>query len=199
MTKILHLISSPRGEESFSIKLGNAIIEKLQQRYPDSEVEVNNLVESNVPHVNSGHLRAFFTTNESLGAQEIKDIKYSDDAIAQLLNSDIIVVGAPLYNFGIPSTLKAWIDHIARVGKTFWYDETGAHGLVKDKKVYIALSAGAIYSAEPWDAYDFVEPYLKKMLGFLGMTDLTVYRVEGVNIPGIQEHALQKGIESIQI
>jgi FMN-dependent NADH-azoreductase len=199
MTKILHLISSPRGEESFSIKLGNAIIEKLKQRYPDSEVEVNNLVESNVPHVNSGHLRAFFTANESLGAQEIKDIKYSDDAIAQLLNSDIIVVGAPLYNFGIPSTLKAWIDHIARAGKTFWYDETGAHGMVKGKKVYVALSAGAVYSDAPWDAYDFVEPYLTKMLGFLGMTDLTIFRIEGVNIPSIKDNALEKGIESIHL
>ncbi len=199
MKNILHLISSPRGEESFSIKLGEAIIIRLLNKYPGSAVEKVDLLESNVPHLNTGHLRSFFTPEEQLTPEDRDAIQYSDTAISQLMTADIIVIGAPLYNFGVSSTLKAWIDHIARAGKTFRYNEMGAEGLVKGKKVYIAMSTGAVYTEEPWKAYDFVSPYLTTMLGFLGMTDLTIFRVEGVNIPGIKEHALDKGIASISI
>ena len=199
MKKILHLISSPRGDESFSIKLGNAVIEKLLDEYPGSDVQEVNLLESNVPHLNTGHLRSFFTPAEHLTSEDQDAIQYSDAAIDQLMAADIIVIGAPLYNFGVPSTLKAWIDHIARAGKTFRYSENGAEGLVSGKKVYIAMSAGAVYSEGLWQPYDFVSPYLTTMLGFLGMTDLTIFRVEGVNIPGLKEHALDKAIASISV
>jgi len=199
MKNILHVISSPRGSESFSIKLGQAVIEQLQQKYPGSVVNTVDLLESNVPHLNTGHLRSFFTPEEQLTSEDKDAIRYSDLAIKQLLDADIIVIGAPLYNFGVPSTLKAWIDHIARAGKTFRYDEHGAEGLVKGKRVYIALASGAVYTEEPWKAYDFVTPYLTAMLGFLGMTDLTIFRVEGVNIPGIKEHALEKAIAEISL
>jgi len=199
MKRILHLISSPRGNDSFSIKLGNAIIEKLRDEYPDSTVEEVNLLESNVPHLDTAHLRSFFTPAEQLTPEDQDAIRYSDAAISQLMAADILVIGAPLYNFGIPSTLKAWIDHIARAGKTFRYDENGPEGLVKGKKVYMAMSSGAVYSEGFYQSYDFVSPYLKATLGFLGMTDITIYRVEGVNIPGIKEHAMEKAVESISI
>lgn len=199
MKRILHLISSPRGDESFSIKLADAVIEKLQVQHPGSIVEKVDLLETNVPHLNTGHLRSFFTPAEQLTPDDKNAIKYSDEAINMLMQSDIIVIGAPLYNFGLPSTLKAWIDHVARAGKTFRYDEQGAEGLVKGKKVYVAMSAGAVYSEGPWKPYDFVSPYLRTMLGFLGMTDLTIFRVEGVNIPGVKEQALDKAIDSISV
>ena len=199
MKRILHLISSPHGNESFSIKLAEAVITKLKDQYTDSIVEEVDLLDNNVPHLNTGHLRSFFTPIEQLTSEDQDAVKYSDVAISQLMSADIIIIGAPLYNFGIPSTLKAWIDHIARAGKTFQYNGQGAEGLVKGKKVYIAMSAGAIYSEGQWQPYDFVSPYLKTMLGFLGMTDLSIFRVEGVNIPGIKEHALDKAIESISI
>lgn len=199
MKRILHLISSPRGEESFSIKLANAVIQKLQHQYPDSSVEVLNLIENNIPHLDTAHLRSFFTPLEQLTAEDKDAIRYSDAAISQLMAADILVIGAPLYNFGIHSSLKAWIDHIARAGKTFTYSEQGAEGLVKGKKIYVAMSSGAVYSEGPYQAYDFVSTYLKSVLGFLGMTDLTLFRVEGVNIPGLKEQALNKAIESISI
>jgi len=199
MKNILHLISSPRGNDSFSIKLGNAIIVKIQDQYPGSNVEEVNLNEINIPHLNTAHLRSFFTPEEQLTVEDQDAIRYSDAAISQLMAADIIVIGAPLYNFGIPSTLKAWIDHIARAGKTFRYDEQGPEGLVKGKKVYVAMSSGAVYSEGLYQSYDFVSPYLKAVLGFLGMTDLTLVRVEGVNIPGLKEQALDKAIESINI
>lgn len=199
MKRILHLISSPRGSESASIKLAHAIIEKLQQEYPGSTLEEVDLLKSDVPHLDTAHLRSFFTPAEQLTADDQAAIRYSDNAIAQLMAADIIVVGAPLYNFGITSTLKAWIDHIARAGKTFRYDENGPEGLVKGKKVYVAMSSGAIYSEGIYKSYDHVSPYLESVFGFLGMTDITIYRAEGLNIPGIQDHALDNAIESIEI
>ena len=199
MKRILHLISSPRGDESYSIQLANAIITKLQEQYPGSIVEEANLIEINVPHLDTAHLRSFFTPAEQLTAEDQDAIRYSDAAIAQLMAADVIVIGAPLYNFGIHSALKAWIDHIARAGKTFSYSEQGAEGLVKGKKVYVAMSSGAVYSEGFYQAYDFVSTYLKAVLGFLGMTDLKLFRVEGVNIPGLKEHALDKAIESISL
>ena len=197
MKRILHLISSPRGPESLSIKLAEATISKIQQQYPGSTVDTVNLIETNVPHLDTAHLRSFYTPEEQLTPEDQDAIYYSDQAISQLIAADIIVIGAPLYNFGIHSSLKAWIDHIARAGKTFSYSEKGPEGLVKNKKVYIAMSSGAVYSEGLYKTYDFVSGYLTSVLGFLGMTDLTVFRVEGVNIPGIKENALDKAIESI--
>jgi len=197
MKRILHLISSPRGPESLSIKLAEATISKIQQQYPGSTVDTVNLIETNVPHLDTAHLRSFYTPEEQLTPEDQDAIHYSDEAISQLIAADIIVIGAPLYNFGIHSSLKAWIDHIARAGKTFSYGEQGPEGLVKNKKVYIAMSSGAVYSEGLYKTYDFVSGYLTSVLGFLGMIDLTVFRVEGVNISGIKENALDKAIESI--
>jgi len=197
MKRILHLISSPRGSESLSIKLADATISKIQERYPDSEVDTVDLIKTHVPHLDTAHLRSFYTPAEALTPEDQDAIRYSDHAISQLFAADIIVIGAPLYNFGIHSSLKAWIDHIARAGKTFSYSEKGPEGLVKNKKVYIAMSSGGVYSEGPYKANDFVSSYLTTVLGFLGMTDLTVFRVEGVNIPGLKEGALDRAIESI--
>lgn len=199
MKKILHLISSPRGENSFSIKLGNAIVAKIKETYPGSLVKESNLVAKQFPHLEEAHLHAFFTPLENRTPENAEAIKHSDDAIAEIMDADIIVIGAPLYNFGIHSTLKAWIDHIARAGVTFKYDENGPEGLVKNKKVYLAVSSGGIYSEGPYKSFDFVEPYLRAVLGFLGMTNVTVFRVEGTNIPGIKDGALEKGIGSVVI
>jgi FMN-dependent NADH-azoreductase len=197
--KILHLISSPRGEASFSIKLGNALVEKLQAANPDSTVKVHSLIKTPFPHLEEAHLNSFFTPVESRTPEMLEAVKHSDDAIAKLQDADIIVIGVPMYNFGIHSTLKAWIDHIARAGFTFRYSEKGPEGLVKDKKVYLAISTGGIYSEGAMKAYDFTEPYLRAVLGFLGMTDITAYRVEGVNLPQIKDNALEKAINSISL
>jgi len=199
MKKILHIISSPRGTASLSIKLGNAIIEKIQSAYPGSTVQESNLVKKEFPHLEEAHITSFFTPAESRTPEDIVAIKHSDDAISEIKDADIIVIGAPLYNFSIHSTLKAWIDHIVRSGVTFKYDENGAEGLIKGKKVYIALSSGAIYSEGAMKPFDFVEPYLKTILSFIGMTDITIFRVEGSSIPGVQDTALEKGISSIHL
>ena len=199
MKKILHIISSPRGDESFSIKLGKEVLKQLTDIYPGSTVAEVDLLERNVPYLTSGHIRTFFTPTEHLTVEDLETIKYSDAAIDQLMAADIIIIGAPLYNFSIAATLKSWIDHIARPGKTFRYNKEGAEGLVKNKKVYVIISSGAVYSEGKWQSYDFVTSYLKALLGFIGMTDVTFFRAEGLNISGLKDHALEKAIQDINL
>lgn len=197
--KILHLISSPRGTASFSIKLGNALVEKLTAANPESSVTTHNLVATPFPHLEEVHLNSFYTPLENHTPELTEAIKHSDDAIAELQDADVIVIGVPMYNFGIHSTLKAWIDHVARAGKTFRYGENGPEGLVKGKKVYLAISSGGVYSEGPMKAYDFTESYLRAVLGFLGMVDVAAFRVEGVNMPDLKDNALENAISKITI
>jgi len=199
MKKILHIISSPKGENSFSIKLGNAIIDKVVAAYPDSTVQTRNLTVNPLPHLEEASLAAFYTPAEQHTDNNKAAIKHSDEAIVEIMDADIIIIGAPLWNFGIPSVLKAWVDHIARANVTFKYSEAGAEGLVKGKKVYVAMASGAIYSSGPYEAFDFVSGYLTAVLGFMGMTDLTVFRIEGTAFPGQADAALERGISSIII
>lgn len=199
MKQILHLISSIQGNESYSIKLGKTIVEKIQDKYPGSTVEELNLVDTEIPHLNSDTLRAFFIPEDQLTQKDQESIAFSNQVVKQLLGADIIVIGAPLYNFTIPSSLKSWIDHITRAGITFGYGENGPVGKVTGKKVYVAMTSGGIYSEGPGKANDFVVPYLKSFLGFLGMTDLTAFRAEGLKVPVVKENAMKKAIESIQI
>jgi FMN-dependent NADH-azoreductase len=199
MKNILHLISSMQGSASYSIQLGHAIIEKIQEKYPDNTLEEVNLVETEIPHLTPAVLRTFFIPEDQLTQDDTKSIALSNEFVNQLLTADIIVIGAPLYNFTIHSSLKAWIDHITRAGITFGYGENGPVGKVNGKKVYVAMSSGGIFSEGPGKANDFVVPYLKSFLGFLGMTDLTAFRAEGLKVPGVKETAMQKAIDSIVI
>lgn len=197
MKKILNIVTSVKGEASFTVKLSNAILEKLSTIYPGSQIHTRNLAQSPFPHLEETLVTSFHTPEE-VRTEEHKDaVKHSDQAIKELMEADIIVIGVPLYNFGIPSTLKAWIDHIARAGVTFRYDNNGPEGLVVNKKVYLAIASGGIYSEGPMKSYDFTEPYLRKMLGFIGMKDVTTFRVEGTVIPELQEAALPKALGTV--
>lgn len=199
MKRVLHIISSPRSKSSISKKLGNAVVEKITAKYPESILKKRDLTNPLFPHLEENHINAFFTPAEHRSPEQLEFVKLSDTVIAELQEADIIIIEAPLYNFSITSTLKSWLDHIARAGVTFRYDENGPEGLIKNKKVYLAFSSGGIYSEGERQAYDFVVPYLEKTLGFMGMTDISVIRAEGLSVPVIQETALQKGIESIVV
>ena len=199
MKNILHVKSSIQGATSYSIQLGKAIVEKVQEKYPGSSLEELDLAGMDIPHLNAEVLRTFFTPDDRRTEADRNTLRLSDRLVAQLLAADIIVIGAPLYNYTIPSSLKAWIDHVTRAGITFGYNEQGPFGLVTGKKIYVAMSSGGIYAQGPGMANDFVAPYLKAFLGFLGMTDLTVFRAEGLKVPGVQEHAMQQAIGSILI
>ena len=200
MKKILHIISSLQGEASISKKLGNAIIEKIKTRYPDSTVKERNLTTNLFPHLDGLQIGSWFTSAENRSLEQVNAIKISEEAIAELQEADIYVIGAPFYNFAIPSTLKAYLDHIARPGITFRYNEKGQpEGFLKNKKVYIAIASSGVYSEGEFQSFDFVSPYLKFILGFLGITDVTIVRAEGLRIEGIKETAFEKGVESVVI
>lgn len=199
MKHILHLKSSLQGAASYSIKLGHAIVEKIQEKYPDSALEELNLVDIGIPQLSPDNLRTYFSP-VALNEEDQRANSLSDGLVKQLMAADIIVIGAPLINFTIHTSLKAWIDHVTRPGLTFGYNEEGRPvGMVTGKKIYIAMSSGGVYSEGPGKANDFVAPYLTAFLGFLGMTDLTVFRAEGLHVPGMKELALQKAIDSIKI
>jgi FMN-dependent NADH-azoreductase len=194
---ILHIVSSARGAESFSHKLGDAIVEKLRAANAQSSVVVHDVAALPFPHLGESQLASFFTPEDKRSPELAATAQVSDTAIDELMQADAIVIGVPMYNFGIPSTLKSWIDHIARAGKTFSYGANGPEGLVKNKKVYLAISSGGVYSEGAMKAMDYTESYLRSVLGFLGMTDISVVRVEGVNIPGVQDDALAKAVSSL--
>jgi len=197
--RILHIISSPRGSASFSVQLGNALVERLLAANPGSSVQVYDLTNKAYPHMEEVYLQAINTPAEKHTPAELAAVRHSDEAIAALQAADVLVIGAPMYNFSITSTLKAWLDHIVRARVTFRYTEHGPEGLVKNKKVYLAASSGGIYSEGPMVGHDFVVPYLRAVLGTLGMKDVTVVRVEGTAIPGVQDTAMEKALASIDV
>jgi FMN-dependent NADH-azoreductase len=178
---ILHINTSPMGERSVSRQLGAKILSELQARFPGSTVITRDLVAKPLPHLNGQILGAFFTPAEQHTPELAAAAAEANAAIAELKAADIIVIGAPMWNFGIPSSLKAWIDHIVRAGHTFTYGANGPEGLLeKGKKVIIISSRGGIYSSGPMAAMDFQEDYLRSVLGFIGLTDVSFVRAEGV-------------------
>lgn len=199
MKNILVIHSSPRGNESFSRKLTNSILDKLKANSPNAKIVVRDLSLKPTPHLEESHLTSFFTPPEQHSEDHKEAIAHSEEAISEIMEADAIIIGVPMYNFSIPSVLKAWIDHLARAGRTFRYSDKGPIGLVTGKKVYLSIATGGIYSKEPLKSMDFTEPYLKAILAFLGMTDVTTFRVEGLAIPGIQDQALEKAVQEINI
>jgi FMN-dependent NADH-azoreductase len=197
--QILQIISSARGAESFSTRLSQGIIDKLLAAHPGSTVVVRDLAQLPFPHLEEAHLQAYFTPAEGRSPEQQAAVRHSDEAIAEVLAADVLVIGCPFYNFMITSSLKAWLDHLTRANLTFRYTPTGPEGLITGKKVYVALASGGIYSEGPMQPYDFATPYLRWMLGFLGMRDVTITRAEGVKLPEFQAAALQKGITSVTV
>ena len=200
MKKILHIISSPRGEASISKKLGDTIIEKIKTKYPGSIVKERNLGIGHFPHLDELQIGSWSIPSENHSDEQAAAIKYSEEAIAEMQEADIYVIGAPFYNFAIPSTLKAYLDHIARPGITFRYNEEGKpEGYLKNKKAYIATASSGVYSEGEFQSFDFVSPYLKFLLGFLGISDVSIFRVEGLKIEGVKEIAFEKAVASVEI
>lgn len=197
MKKILNIVSSAKGNNSYSIKLSNAIIDKLLAAYPDSQVKTHDLTANPLPHLHESQLNAFFTPVEQRTESHKQLVSYSDQAIQDLKEADFVVIGVPLYNFNIPSSLKAWVDHVVRAGITFSYADGAPKGLVINKKVYLAMATGGVYSEGPMKAYDFAEPFLRFILGFIGLNDITTFRVEGTSLPHLQDAAFPKAVEAV--
>ncbi len=193
---VLHLISSTRGHSSYSRQLGDAIIDRFRETHGHIDLMEWNLADA--PHPAPEFVAALFLPEAERRHVAMNVFEYSDQAVDALMAADIIVIDVPMHNFTIPSTLKAWLDHIARSGKTFRYTENGPVGMVAGKKVFLSIASGGIYSEGPMKMYDFIEPYLRAVLGFLGMTDITVLRVEGVAVPQVREGALGTGLMDVK-
>jgi len=198
--KVLHLISSPQGEGSLTRKLGKVVIEKIEAKYPGSVVKERDLTSSPFPHLDQMQIAAWFTPQENHTPEQTQAITISNEAIAEMQEADIYVINAPFYNFSIPTTLKAYLDHIVRPGITFRYNEKGVpEGLLKNKKAYITIASSGVYSEGPFQSLDYVSPYLKMLLGFIGITDISFIRAEGTRLEGIKETAFEKGVASIVV
>ncbi|HEV7816850.1 MAG TPA: FMN-dependent NADH-azoreductase [Janthinobacterium sp.] len=180
MANVLHINSSVRSNASLSRQLSAEFIAKWQAAHPADSVVERNLAAQPVPHLNEEMMGAFFTPAEQRTAQAAATVKLSDTLVDELLAADVLVLGAPMYNFSISSTLKAWIDHVVRAGRTFQYGASGPEGLTRNKKAYVFIASGGVYSEGPAVAYDFVSTYLRTALGFIGITDVTFIRTEGV-------------------
>ena len=181
MSNILLVTSSIFGDNSKSRAVAQNILERLEAADPTARVTVR---ETNViPHFSGELIGALMTPADKRDAAQQRLVAYADTMIAEVEAADTIVIAAPMYNFTIPSTLKAWLDHIARAGRTFRYTEKGPEGLLTGKKIYIAASRGGLYANNgPAAHMDFQEPYLRGMLGFLGLTDVTFIYAEGQSI-----------------
>ena len=167
---LLHIDSSILGDASASRELTRAIVKRLKAETPDARVTYRDLALDPLPHFSA----------ESLSGQVPAAAARDAAALEEFLAADVIVIGAPLYNFSLPSQLKAWIDRISIKGRTFRYGAQGPEGLAGGRRVIVALSRGGVY--EPNAGTEFAESYLKFLFAFLGITDLTFVRAEGLNI-----------------
>lgn len=189
---ILYVSSSPRGSESYSNRVAESVVRELREGHPDAHVVLRDLANHPLPHIDED----FVAATRGAGPRNERQaalLRQSDSVVDELLAADVLVIAVPMINFGVPSTLKAWFDTIARPGRTFSYSGAGPKGLVTGKRVIIVSATGGIYSAGQGAALDFQLPWLRSMLGFLGMTDVEVIRIEGTAFGAeAAEKALQR-------
>jgi FMN-dependent NADH-azoreductase len=195
--KLLHVDASILGANSASRRLSAAAVERLNKATPGLEIVYRDLAAEPLSHLTGEHLAAAHgAVPESPTVQ--KDIAASQTALADFLAADIIVIGAPMYNFTIPSQLKAWIDRIVIAGKTFRYGPNGAEGLAGNKRVVIAISRGGLYGpGAPAAALEHLETYLRAVFGFIGVTNLEIIVAEGLQIgPEQREKSMLGALQS---
>jgi len=198
MTQILIVESSPRGLESASRKLTAKLRERLAAQYPKARFIERDLAKNPVPHLDQVTLQALSTKDPSEAETLSSFARLSDKLIEELQTSDLVVIASPMWNFGIPSSLKAWIDQVVRAGKTFRYVPEGVEGLAKGKKAILALASGGVFTEGPWMSWDTVEPYLRQILGFIGITDVQTVRAQGMNISALAPFAVPNGEKAIE-
>lgn len=179
--KLLHIDSSILGAGSASRQLTQEIVARWRSSYADLEVQYRDLANEELPHFSS----------QSLAGPPSEERARNEQALADFLAADVVVIGAPMYNFSIPSQLKAWIDRITVAGRTFRYTESGPQGLAGGKQVIVAISRGGVYA--PNAPGEFAESYLKFLFGFLGVDSVTFVRAEGLALS--PEHR-RAGIDS---
>jgi FMN-dependent NADH-azoreductase len=193
VSQILLITSSPR-VDSYSTRVARKLAEKLASR-PGSGLTVRDLTRQPLPHIDDSFAVARNTPADLLTSAQKSVLSLSDKLLAELFAADTLIVAAAMVNFGIPSSLKAYIDYVVRPGVTFRY---GAQGLVKGKKAYFVVARGGVYSQGSMQALNFQDTYLKTALGFIGITDVEVIAVEGIAFgPEVAEKAFNTALARV--
>ncbi len=196
MTTILQINTSLNAGQGQSSLLASRYVQRRLQREPDARVIVRDLAAAPVPHLSADTFQAFITPAEQRSPEQQAAVDYSDALIAELAEADEVVLGLPMYNFGVPSPLKAYFDHIARAGVTFKYTDTGPVGLLADKPVTVLAARGGQYLGTPKDTQT---PYLRDFFGFIGLSDLHFIYAEGLNMgEQAQAQALDAAHQAIE-
>ncbi|SDU11736.1 FMN-dependent NADH-azoreductase [Pseudomonas pohangensis] len=188
MSRILVIESSARQQGSVSRQLTEQFIAQWRHAHPADEVQVRDLASEPVPHLDADLLGGWMKPAAEQTPAEQQALQRSDLLTEELLAADVLVLAAPMYNFAIPSTLKAWLDHVLRAGKTFKYSETGPQGLLTGKRAFVLTARGGIYAG---GSLDHQEPYLRQALGFIGIHQVDFVHAEGLNLGA---DSMEKGL-----
>lgn len=195
MTTALVLTSSAGGHASVSTEIVNALVEEMRRREPALQVVTRDLGGTPVPHLTPGTLGGIAGKTDTPAAVDTSAL--SNTLVAELSAADLLVIGSPMYNFGITSTLKAWFDHVLRAGVTFRYTAEGPVGLMTGKRAIIVESRGGLYSSGPGTASDHQEPHLRTMLTFIGITEVSFIRAEQLAIgPEVRAASIARALEA---
>ncbi|WOE81142.1 FMN-dependent NADH-azoreductase [Pseudomonas protegens] len=181
MSRVLIIESSARQQDSVSRQLTQTFIQQWQAAHPGDSITVRDLARNPVPHLDANLLGGWMKPAEQRSAAEQESLQRSNELTEELLAADVLVLAAPMYNFAIPSTLKAWLDHVLRAGVTFKYTDTGPQGLLTGKRAYVLTARGGIYAGS---SADHQEPYLRQVMGFIGIHDVEFIHAEGLNLGG---------------
>jgi len=204
---ILQIDTSPLGAASVSRQLTAAVTRQVKAEIPDAVVRHRDLITTPVAHLSGELLQVIRPVPGSSppDSPELRaDVALTEELLTEFLNADVVVIGAPMFNFSIPSQLKAWIDRVAQAGRTFRYTAAGAEGLAGGKKVIVVSSRGGFYAGQPHEAaMDHQESYLRTVLNFFGITDVTFVRAEGVGLGPEQKQqaiaAAQRAIADLHV
>jgi FMN-dependent NADH-azoreductase len=196
MTTLLQINASINDDNGQSSQLSNQFVAAFRARYPEAKIVLRNVAAADpVPHLNAERFGAFIAKPEERSATQHAVVAYSDTLINELKQADVIVLGLPMYNFGVPSQLKAYFDHVARIGVTFKYTEKGPVGVLTGKKVYVFAARGGIYAGTPMDTQT---SYVRDFLRFLGMADVEFIYAEGLAMSQqSKEASLAKAVAEI--
>lgn len=195
MKNILVITTSIFGQDGQSSRLVAQTLASLKAQHPDATIVRRDLAADPVPHLSADRFTALVSRQDDRSAEQQAVLDYADELLAEVKAADAIVLGVPMYNFGIPSALKAYFDHLARAGVTFRYTDKGSEGLLEDRPVYVLATRGGLYEGTPKDTQT---PYIRAFLGFLGLTDIHFIYAEGLNMGDDSKHkALDRAATSI--
>lgn len=197
MATLLQINASINNEKGQSSRLANQFVNAFQSQHPGAKILLRDVAAGEpVPHLNADRFAAFITPAEARNAEQATVVEYSDALISGLKQADVIVIGLPMYNFGVPSQLKAYFDHIARAGVTFRYTDKGPVGLLTGKKVYVFAARGGIYAGTPMDTQT---SYVRDFLRFIGLAEVEFVYAEGLAIsPQSKDAGLAQAAAAIE-